>query len=478
MTPLRQLSPLLDAYLTALEQPRIPFNIPGHKGRAGDLDVGLGRLLEGDVPLFGGVEDMGLSGGLLIAAERRAASAYGAGWARFSVGGTSHTNMAACLAVRSLGGRMVAARNLHKSGLLGMVLADLRPTWVAPRVDPDWGLPLGLDPAEVEAALAGSGASSVLLTEPSYVGTLGDIAGIAEVAHRVGAAVVVDQAWSAHFGFAGSVPPHALTQGADVVTSSTHKTLAGYSQASLIAARLDRLDPGTLDAAFEVQHTTSPAGSILASIDASIALLLDRGEDLIDRLVERLDRLRTRLRESVPGLELADTTTLGAGRVDPVKLVLLLGGTGALGGRVAAELARGGTVVEYAADEVIIPIVTVFDDADALDRLGARLIAAIAAVRGPVGPQRRPDPVWGLMGDAAVPPREAFFAGHRSIPLAESIGEISQELAAVYPPGVAVLVPGEVITEPVVEALASARWDGRRVAYLHDPTLETVRVLR
>ncbi len=478
MTPLRRLAPLLDAYLSALEHPRTAFNIPGHKGRAGAVDEGLGRLLDGDVPLFGGVEDMNLSAGLVVAAEQRAATAYGAGWARFSVGGTSHTNLAACLAVRSLGAPMVAARTLHKSGLLGMVLADLRPTWVAPRVDPDWGLPLGLDPGDVASALAGSGAVSVLLTEPSYVGTLGDVTGIADVAHRAGAAVVVDQAWGAHFGFATTIPPHALAAGADIVTSSTHKTLAGYSQASLIAARLDRLDAGTLDAAFEVQHTTSPAGSILASIDASIALLVDRGESLFDRLVDRADQLRRRLRDAVPGLELADASTLGAGRVDPVKLVLLLRGTGALGGRVAAELARRGTVVEYAADEVVIPIVTVFDDAEALDRLGDALIAAIETVRGPVLAQRRPDPVWALTGETAVPPREAFFASHRRVRLAEAIGEVSQELAAIYPPGVAVLVPGEVITESVVDALASARWDGRRVAYLDDPTLESVRVLR
>lgn len=474
---LRDHSSLLDAYLSARDRPGPHFNIPGHKGRAGDLDPGLGRLLEGDVPQFGGLEDMQLSSGLVAKAERRVAEYYGADWCRFSVGGTSHTNIAGCLAVRSLGERVVAARNLHKSMLMGMVMADLTPVWLTPTIDPVLGLPMGLDPADVGTALDRQPAAAVLLTEPSYVGTVGELAATAEIAHQQDAAVVVDQAWGAHFGFGGGVGEHALALGADLVTSSTHKTLAGYSQASLILASAERCDPGRLDAAFEMQHTTSPAGSILASIEASVVLLAERGPEVLERLVTRLDALRAQLRDAVPGLDFADAQTIAPERVDPTKLVVLLAGTGADGTRVAADLAAGGMVIEYATRDLLIPIVTVFDDDATVDQLCRALARTIADHTGPPRTHRI-DPVWTLQAEVALTPRQAFFAPHETVPFVDAVGRVSQELAAVYPPGVAVLVPGEVVAAEAIETLRQAGPDGRRVAYLHDPTLTTIRVVR
>lgn len=221
---LRGEAPLLDAWLRFHEEAPTPFTIPGHKQRR-DL---VGDIVAGDVPLYAGLDTMKLSRGVLADAEARAARLWGASYGRFSVGGATHANQALTLALAEGddGGRVVVGRTLHRSTLLGLVLAGLTPVWVRPDVDPATGLPTGVPPRAVAAALAAApDARAVLMADPSYVGTVGDVAGVAEVTHARGVPLVVDAAWGAHFGFHPALPDHALHHGADAMVVSAHKAL-------------------------------------------------------------------------------------------------------------------------------------------------------------------------------------------------------------------------------------------------------------
>ena len=176
----------------------------------------------------------------------------------------------------------------------------------------------------------------MFLGDPSYVGTIGDLAGHAAAAHEAGVPLVVDAAWAAHLGFHPDLPPHAIAAGADAMVTSAHKALPAMTQGALVLARTERLDAARLDRAFEATHTTSPAGSIMASIDAARALLARDGKDLCARLLRGVAAAKQRLRQ-VPGLEVLD----GPG-VEPTKLVVLLAGTGAHGKDVEADLIAAG----------------------------------------------------------------------------------------------------------------------------------------
>src|SRR3954453_16793400 len=146
---LRGDAPLFDAWLRFREQPPVPFTIPGHKQR-GDL---VGDVVAGDVPLYAGLDTMKLSTGVLAEAEARAARLWGADFCRFSTGGATHANQAVALAVAGDGDRVLVSRTLHRSMLLGLVLAGLRPIWVRPEVDPATGTPLGVAPLTVRRTL-------------------------------------------------------------------------------------------------------------------------------------------------------------------------------------------------------------------------------------------------------------------------------------------------------------------------------------
>ena len=463
---LRSDAPLLDAWLTFHEQAPTPFTIPGHKQRH-DL---VGDVVAGDVPLYAGLDTMKLTTGVLLDAEARAAHLWGAEVCRFSTGGATHANQALALAVAGDGDRVVVSRTLHRSMLLGLVLAGLTPIWVRPEVDAATGLPLGVAPATVAAALAEHPhARAVFVGDPSYVGTIGDVAGLAEAAHHHGVPLIVDAAWAAHFGFHPDLPAHPMALGADAMVTSAHKTLPAWSQAAIILANTERIDPSRLDAAVEATATTSPAGAILASIDASRALLARDGEALLGTAISATRAARDRLRQ-VPGLTVVDGP-----HVDPAKLILVLSGTGADGNAVEQDLLCAGMPVESADRDVLIAIVSLADTVEGLTRLADAIAASVERHRS------APRPVIGAASYSVdpvtvMPPRRAFFSAATAVPARDAVGRVSAELIAPYPPGIPVLAPGEEITAAALSALLQARDAGVRIAYAADPTLRTLRV--
>jgi lysine decarboxylase len=445
-----------------------PMSTPGHKQRQ-DLT---GAVVAGDVPLYGGVDSIKHADRLLADAEARAAALWGADWCRFSVAGSTHGNQTFCLALGQPGQEVIITRTLHRSLLLGLVLAGLRPVWVRPEIDPGSGLPGAVAVPTVRDALAAHpGACGVILGDPSYVGTTGDLAGHAQAAHEAGVPLVVDAAWAAYLGFHPDLPRHAIAAGADAMVTSAHKTLPAYTQGALLLARTDRLDAARLNRAFEATHTTSPAGSIVASIDAARALLARHGPQLCARLLRGVAAARRRLRE-VPGLDVLD----GPG-VDPAKLVVLLAGTGAHGVAVEADLIAAGMPVEMGDRDTVIPIPAIADDEERLTAFTEALIASVERHRGA---PRRPaaTAAWTVEPQTVLSPREAFFAANETVTAEAAVGRVSAELVAPYPPGVPVLAPGELITAEALAALREVAADGGRIAYAADPTLATFQVVR
>ncbi|MFB9313796.1 aminotransferase class I/II-fold pyridoxal phosphate-dependent enzyme [Nocardioides plantarum] len=473
-------APLLAAWLRFTEATRQgrtrPFTIPGHKQRTHLT----GTLVEGDVPLFGGLDTVGLTVGRLAQAERLAAEHWGADWARFSVGGATHGNQALTLALGRPGDRVVVSRTLHRSLLTGLALAGLDPVWVRPGIDPESGLPTCVPVDDVRRALATDRVCGVFLTEPSYVGTCGPVREYAEVAHEAGVPLVVDAAWGAHFGAHPDLPPFPLRAGADAVVISAHKSLPAMNQAAVVLARTTRsgglLSPQRLESGFDATHTTSPSGSILASIDAARALLQRDGRGLFDLLLPAVRRARTRL-AAIPGVRVLAGRLPDGAVVDPVKLVVCLAGTGANGLDVGADLDALGLPLEMADLDTLIPMITIADSADDLDQLVTALGASIERHRGaPRAPV--PAAAWSVTPRPVLSPREAHFAEREALAPEQAVGRTSAELIAPYPPGVPVLAPGEQITAEVIASLRAMLDHGGRVAYAADPALATLQVVR
>ncbi|WP_341872827.1 aminotransferase class V-fold PLP-dependent enzyme [Leucobacter insecticola] len=157
----------------------------------------------------------------------------------FLTNGASQANRTAAIAVRGLGERVLIQRSSHSSFTDGMLLAGLVPAFIAPSIDERHGIAHGLTPAVLDEKLAdearaGRAVSSVYAVSPSYFGSVADVAGLAEVAHAHGAALIVDGAWGAHFGFHPELPESPARLGADLVVSSTHKLAGSLTQSAML----------------------------------------------------------------------------------------------------------------------------------------------------------------------------------------------------------------------------------------------------
>ena len=481
---LRDDAPLLDGWLRFYEAGGHPFTVPGHKQQH-DL---VGDVVAGDAPMYGAVDTVGLAHGRLAEAERRAAALWGGDVAHLSTGGSTHGNQALALAVGRPGAKVVIGRTAHRSLHTGLVLAGMDPVWLPTHVDPATGMPQPTTPDDVRAALSEApDAAAVFVTDPSYVGTYGDLGAIVAVVRELApdCPVVVDAAWAAHFGFHPDLPPHAIAQGADALVTSAHKALPAWSQAAIVVARTERISAERLEIGVHATLSTSPAGAILASADAARALLERDGEELIGRTLAAVASARARLAE-VDGLvvighdpthpEVRGALRRASKGVDPLKLTLVVAGTGADGVAVERDLIDAGMPLEMANRDTLVAMVTLADDAAAVDRLVDALVASIERHRG------EPRAVAGIAAYGVTPvmgmtPREAFFAKREAVALRSSIGRVGAELIAPYPPGIPVIAPCEVVTEQVVAALEQARASGSRIAYAADPTGATITVV-
>jgi len=475
MSNLRESAPLLDAYLSYFEKARTPFTIPGHKQKTSALDAGLGAVVDGDIPLYGGLDEIKLTNQTLKAAEKLAATLWGADYARFSTGGSTHANQALIFALGQPGDKVAVSRTAHRSVLSALVLAGLEPIWMNPEIDHTTGVPLGIPASELERALQEKPVA-VLLTEPGYLGTISDLPKLISAAHQQKTPVIFDAAWGGHFGFHPRLPRHAFQLGADALITSTHKALPGYSASALLLARTELLSAERLEQSFETTHTTSPAGAPLASIDGVRALLQTRGEELIEDLLNNIHRFKETVQAEFPLPIFLYPSDFPDGRFDPSKIVLRVQQLGASGVEIEEDLQQQGVRVEMADRDTIVFLATIADSSADFDHLANVLIPILKRRQE----QRRESATalsWSVIPQRATSMRDAYFAKTEMVDAPNAIGRISADLIAPYPPGVAVVAPGEILTEQIVTGLQASRAAGVRIAYATDSTLARFRVV-
>jgi arginine decarboxylase len=473
---LRKSAPLLDAYLSYFETERTAFTIPGHKQKAHRLDEGLGTVVDSDTPLYGGLDEIKLTEGTLKKAEALAASLWGADYARFSTGGSTHANQAIILALGKPGDKIAVTRTAHRSVLSALVLTGLEPIWLTPEIDPATGVPVGIPVSELERVLDQK-PIALLLTEPGYLGTISELPALIAKAHQNSIPVIIDAAWGGHFGFNSNIPQHVLQLGADALITSVHKALPGYSASALLLAQGNLLNLDRIEQSFETTHTTSPAGAPLASIDACRALLQTRGEELTGQLLNNVQAFKASVQSNFDVPIFLNPEQFPAGRFDPVKIVLRANVLGLSGVDVEKQLQKANIRVEMADRDTIVFLATLADNADDFKVLGSALVPILKSLQGPAR-ETQTSLSWSVVPKVGISIRDAYFADTEFVSAQDAIGRISADLIAPYPPGVAVVAPGEVLTEQIVNGLAATQQAGVRIAYASDSTLATYRVTK
>jgi arginine decarboxylase len=481
-------TPYVDALLAyaALETGR--FQVPGHKGGIG-ADPAMVELvgeagLRNDIPSVTEGVDVGPEPTPFQQAQQLAAQAWGAARSWFLVNGASQGNHATCMALAHLGNRVVVQRNVHSSVVDGLVLSGMRPTFVPPEIDPELGIAHGLTPDSLGAALDETPeAVAAMVVSPTYFGACADVAGLAEAAHSCGVPLVVDEAWGAHLHFHSELPPDALSSGADLVTSSTHKIVGSLTQAAMLhLGKGRRIDDAIVDRCVSLVETTSPSGLLSGSLDAARRQAYVHGEELLARALVAIAETRERIRE-IPGLDVLDERLVGQPGVagwDPMRLGIDVRDTGSSAQRLwKTAFHTAGLDLELYSGNVVVAIFGVGESAEvAGERLVEGLRRAVAELEEtPGAPDEKlaPAPPW---GELVLTPREAFLGPQEVVPFDAGAGRVAAEGLAAYPPGIPNVLPGERLTPETLDFIQESLGHGGYVRGGADRELKTLRVVR
>lgn len=486
-TPPQTEAPYLDALRAFAERQPGRLQVPGHKGgRAADpgLVEALGeRALALDIPALTHGIDQGPEPTPFQQAQLMAAEAWGARRSWFLVNGASQGNHVALLTLAHKGPELIVQRNAHSSTIDALVVSGMRPSFVAPEIDPELHIAHCITPEALAQALdEAPGAVGATVVSPTYFGAVADVEGLAEVCHARRVPLIVDEAWGAHFPFHGDLPVPALSLGADLVVSSTHKVVGSVTQSAMVhLGEGDLIDEEVVDRCVTLLESTSPSSLLSGSLDAARRLAVTRGPELLSRTIAGLHEIRAALRE-VPGLDVLDERLVGAPGVhayDPLRVVIDVRGTGCSGYDLARRVReRDDLFLELAGENVMV---AVFGMAEDVVATGARLVAALREeLDSLTEPDDRlrgafaPPPPW---GELVMTPREAFLGPQEVVPAEDAVGRVAAESLAAYPPGIPNVLPGERLTVETLDYVRQAIEHGGSLRGASDRELRTIRAV-
>lgn len=476
--------PLLRAMLKYKQEKVYPLHTPGHKGGrglAGVFSKLWGELdLLAEVSLMSELDDLNYPTGCLLASMRMAAETYGADETLYAVNGTTIALQAMILGTLSAREKILIPRNAHRSVLSAVILGKLEPVYLEVEWSNDFSISMQVSLKTIERAFAEhKNIKAVLLTSPSYYGVLADVQSIADYVHKKNAFLLVDEAHGAHLGFCPQLPASALSLGADAVCQSTHKSLAAFSQCSVLHLKYRENFPvEKIRLMMRLLTTTSPNYFLLTSLEMAIWQMKISGEFLMTEAHNLAKYLRTEI-EKIPHLKLLDkkdVQTFGGVDLDITKVTINVAGAN-YNGQEAGEFLRARKfAVELVDAQNILLLLTFADKKESLTELITCLQELAASKMALAKPKN--------IKMLKMPPiknkmlmQSAVFADNLSVELSQAVGLVAAETVAFYPPGIPAILPGEIITEELVIYCQAMRKLGIAV-HCSDRTLQTIKIVR
>ncbi|MCM1156371.1 MAG: aminotransferase class V-fold PLP-dependent enzyme [Roseburia sp.] len=491
---------IYDSLVTYCDSDFYPYHMPGHKRRS---DIGiLPDALGIDITEIDGFDNLHQAEGLIKEAQERAAALYGAQESFFLVNGSTCGILAAISAATEKGDTILLARNCHRSVYHAVFLQELHVRYLYPGRIMEYDIADAISPAEVEAALREwSECCAVVITSPTYEGIVSDIGEIAAIVHAAGKILIVDEAHGAHFGLAEGLPENAVRQGADIVIHSLHKTLPSMTQTALLHVNGPRVNRMKLRRYLNIYQSSSPSYVLMAGIDACISYMKETAQkcfmkmrgyhDDFMRQMATCRHIHIGAPENIRNVRRKPYAFL---TWDICKLLISVKETSMSGQALYDTLREEFHLqMEMAAGSYVLAIMTIADTkegwqrlADALQQIDDRIEDRIKeGVKGKAkgnvesGAGSRTDEIEKLpeAGDKQPVTKmtiaqalhlidrhyEAGRIQGQKLLLTEAAGRIIGNFINLYPPGIPLLVPGELIEEDMIRQIQEYQKLGLRV---------------
>ncbi|WP_138501474.1 aminotransferase class I/II-fold pyridoxal phosphate-dependent enzyme [Nostoc sp. PA-18-2419] len=486
-------TPLLDALKASATRPHAPFYTPGHKQGKGipqPLADLLGKAVFGaDLTELADLDHLFAPQGVIQEAQQLATEAFGASQTWFLVNGSTCGIEAAIVATCGTGDKIILPRNVHSSAVAGLILSGAIPIFLNPEYDPVLDIAHSITPNAVQSALQQHlDAKAVLTVYPTYYGVCGDLRAIANITHQYDIPLVVDEAHGAHFAFHPELPTSALAAGADLTVQSIHKVLGAMTQASMLHVQGNRIDSDRLSKALQLVQSTSPSYLLLASLDAARQQMALHGKMLMSQTLQLAQEAITKISE-IPGLSVLEIPSQeglegspGFVALDKTRLTVTVSKLG-LTGFAADEILddKFAVTAEFPSQQHLTFIISLGNTAADIQQL-VQGFTILAKEYGRTNVSIKNDICQNLPTkldtNLYLSPREAFFAASETLPLAKTCDRICAEIVCPYPPGIPVLMPGELITKPVLDYLQQIQAMGGLISGCNDTSLKTLKVVK
>ena len=448
-----------------------PYHMPGHKRRLG------GKILSDisklDITEIDGFDNLHEPSGIIKRIQEKAASIYGAEESFYLVNGSTAGILSAISAAVPEGGKILMARGCHRAAYHGAYLRGLEIRYLVAETHPDFGCSLKITPTQVEQALVEEpDIQAVFLVSPTYEGIVSDIEKIAEIVHKRGIPLIVDEAHGAHLGFHPAWPKSSCSRGADIVIQSLHKTLPSPTQTAILHVKGRLVDRRLLKRFLCIYQSSSPSYLFMAAIEEALDLVSEEVDRLFGDFLQNWNQMKEKLEKcrclhflraegmDIGKLVIADKSGHMTGRqlYDMLLDTYHLQPEMAAGSYVLAMFTVGDTEEGYRRmTEALLEI-----DEDIFTRYGAGVGRGHKAIKQPKLPPQE------------IPLKEAWERDDEKVPIAEAKGRIAAEFINLYPPGIPILVPGERFTEELCSYIQDCAEEGLHVQGLGED--KTVKV--
>ena len=436
-----------------------PYHMPGHKRR--QLGSIPGEYLKTDITEIDGFDNLHQAEGILAEAQKRANSLYRADETFYLVNGSTGGILSAVSAALPEKGHLLMTRGCHKSVYHAAYLRGLKVTYLYPdRVD-GFEFSEAVTAEQVENALnEGSDIDAVLIVSPTYEGRIADIRAIAEVVHKRGIPLIVDEAHGTHLGFADGFAPGSCTQGADLVIHSVHKTLPAMTQTALLHVNGDLIDRERLKRFLRIYQSSSPSYVLMASICDAMDIVEKDGHRLFCEFRKEYFSMVRQL-ESCSFLRFIPLSDVESCKQDIGKLVIATNNPEVSGQWLYNALReRYHIQCEMAAGGYCLAMFTIADSGEAY----ARMLHALTELDAELAFLYRKQPsvinssTDSISENISKPDiryrlEQAWNLPNKMTKLSESVGRPVGDFVNLYPPGTPILVPGEVLSRELYEKL-------------------------
>jgi lysine decarboxylase len=479
-------TPLFTGLLKHIEKKPIQFHIPGHKKGAGTSPefrefIGHNALAMDQINI-GPLDDLHSPHGIIKEAQELAAEAFGADYTFFSVQGTSGAIMTMVMAVCGPGDKIIVPRNVHKSVMSAIVFSGAVPVFIHPEVDKNLGISHGITTDSVKKALEQNpDAKGLLVINPTYFGICADLKQIVDLAHSYNIPVLVDEAHGVHIHFHEDLPLSAMQAGADMSATSVHKLGGSMTQSSVLNVKEGLVSAHRVQAILSMLTTTSTSYLLLASLDTARKQLAIEGHDLIEKAIKLANQTRKEINE-IDHLYCVGEEILGTKATfdyDPTKLIISVKELGLTGYDVEVWLRENYQIeVELSDLYNILCIITPGDTEYETSILVKALKDLSDHFKHQADQSVKPSVLLPNIPVLALSPRDAFYSETEVVPFEESAGRIIAEFVMVYPPGIPIFIPGEIITEENLAYIKKNLEAGLPVQGPEDSTLQYLRVIK